>query len=1001
MNGQGAMYACPPFQEWLASRIEPPESWATTALVKLPELSQPSADTFETLKASIDLADVALVHDPTHGVVLRTGSRSTSLGERIYARGFSITGDAGDHRVVKIGVSGLLADASSARLLQLALVAHLRGQPIEEGRLTDFLRYAAWQRSLSSDRRAALPVAESTERLSFERPTQACQGSWVHGKLAGPETDALHIFCRERRLPVDAVLLSAWGLALRSVGVAGGLPIWVAFDGRGGEVPTNIIGHLTSYRAWNVPAGSDAELVANAAEWIESARRDRLAWSPAMTPLSLPRFSYASVPGELIFDVPGGTAVLSSPTPAPFASGMMLASSGGADTIDLRLWYDTGSFAAADATELVSFVGRLVATLPHSVGSRQRTRGARATESITAAGGGSAYRSLFDRVVDQATRNPDAVAVSNGDDSVTYRELVAAARAVARQVNAHRVGLDDCVGILLPQGPAFVAVLLGINSAGAAYVPLDYSLPAARIETMLRTAGVRMVVGDADARALIPLDVNIIEPLPMEQVKETADIRRADDPDGLAYVLFTSGSTGTPKGVLVTRGGLDNYLNWAVGHYPLARGAAVVTHSPPIFDLAITSLLAPLVAGLQVRVAPPNQGLDGLVATLRSVRDVSLLKLTPTHLAALDQLLGPQCEVRVYAAVVGGEDLATDVAAQWIEHHPECKVFNEYGPTETVVGCTVSSFESDDVSWPTVAIGHQVAGTVATVRDPELRPLELGVTGELFIGGRTVARGYARDPRRTAERFLPDPAGLPGARMYRSGDLAVATASRGLRYLGRADRQLKIRGFRIEPAEIEHRLRNLPAIREAVVRSAPASGDDAILVAYVVGDGPGNVDTTAIRAALRTYLPDYLLPDVVIGLDELPTTPNGKLDEDRLPDYRTTISRSTFGNRSDTEMLVQVTWQEVLGTVVTDLDGRFFELGGTSFSLVKVVARLSSATGIELAITELFERPTVRGMAELIDEKRDGKEDPAAQPSVGNDRLGAMQRIRLARGGIR
>ena len=798
-------------------------------------------------------------------------------------------------------------------------------------------------------------------------------------------------------------MLTAWRLALHTAGAVGPLPIWVAIDGRGGEVPADIVGNLTSYRVWDTVDGSDFETVTNAAEWLESAQHDSRAWDPVRAPSRLPRFAFASVPEELVLETPAGRAVLSPPSPAPFAAGMMLATSVSTNKVDLRLWYDTGSFAAADVTELLASVGRIVAGLQNSASTPQRTRGIRTTEPNTAIGKRGMYRSLFERVADRAAEHPDAPAITLGDESVTYGDLIAAARVVAHAVGLQRNGIDECVGVLLPQGPALVAALLGINAAGAAYVPLDYTLPAARIETMLRTTGVRRVVCDADARPLIPSDISIIQTCSADVDASFVHLHADDDPDALAYVLFTSGSTGTPKGVLVTRGGLDSYLTSALERYPFDRGSAVVTHSPPIFDLAITSLLAPLIAGMEVVVTPSGTGLEGLVATLRSVCAVSLLKLTPTHLAALDQLLGPHSGVRVYTAVVGGEDLATEVAAQWIEHHPECRIFNEYGPTETVVGCTVGEFGTDDLAWPTVAVGHQFGGAAATVRGPDLRPLEAGVTGELFIGGRTVARGYAGDPRRTAEMFLPDPGGAPGARMYRSGDLAVATASRGLRYLGRADRQLKIRGFRVEPAEVETHLRGLPGVAEAIVRSAPVSGGDAILVAYVVIDEPiSEFSTAAVRAALRAYLPDYLLPDAVIRLDALPITANGKVDETRLPDYRTSKNRPTYGKRTDTENLVASSWTEVLGSVVEDVDARFFEIGGTSFSLVKVVARLSAAVGVELSITDLFDRATVRGMAALIDEKHgDRRASSEPRPNPGNDRVQSLHRLRLAREGVR
>ncbi|UGT71268.1 non-ribosomal peptide synthetase [Nocardia gipuzkoensis] len=996
MTVQSAGYHCTPLQEWLAGRISEPKSWINTGRVQFPD-GKSLSEAVSALSATVGLSRVGLVHDPAHGVILRVGDApGGTSSEEDYGYGFAVSADTEDEAVVEIRVPALLADPPSIRLLQRALVDCLRGVPVSDGRLSDWFRYAAWQRSLSSHGSAS-PAPEEVGHLTFERPEGTGRGDWASSRLTGPAATAFHAFCTEREITADAALLSIWRLALRAVGATGGLPIWVAMDRRIGEVPSDVLGHLSSYRVWHSGAESIVDVLADAAGWLDSAQRDDQAWGIDSPPTTLPMFSYTSVPAELVLELAHGRAVLGSPVPAPFATGMMLTTSIDSDSIELRLWYDTGRFDAADAAELVSVIGRLATQLPEIAGNGQCWRGDRAAESRVCAGGRLHYRSLFERVRDSAASNPDAPAVSCADRLVTYRELIAAAQGIAGAVRASGDGIEDRVGVLVPQGPDLVSALLGINAAGAAYVPLDYGLPAARIESMLRAAEVRTVVCDVAARHLIPPDIRTIDPSVLS-APSRVDLGTSDDPDALAYVLFTSGSTGEPKGVLVTRHGLDSYLSWAVSHYSFDRGAAVVTHTPPIFDLGVTSLLAPLIAGQHVRVAPPSQGLDGLPATLRAVGDVSLLKLTPTHLAAIDLLLGPDSGVRVHTVVVGGEDLATDTVVRWLRHHPESVVYNEYGPTETVVGCSVRRFETREAGWPTVAIGHPIDGAGTSVRGSDLRDLEPGVVGELCIGGRVVARGYANDPRRTAERFVPDPSGPPGSRMYRSGDLAVDTASRGLRYLGRRDRQRKVRGYRVEPGEIEHRLRDLPGITDAVVRAAAAEGED-ILVAYVLGPrSEGAVDAAAIRDALTEHLPDYLLPDVVLGMDSLPVTANGKLDEQRLPDYRAVADPPSRTVQTATEALVLTAWSEVLGRTVSNPDARFFELGGTSFGLVKINSRLRAECGIELAITEMFERPTARGLASLIDDKLSGRAGaPRYEPATGADRLRAMEALRWSR----
>ena len=301
-----------------------------------------------------------------------------------------------------------------------------------------------------------------------------------------------------------------------------------------------------------------------------------------------------------------------------------------------------------------------------------------------------------------------------------------------------------------------------------------------------------------------------------------------DDSSGLhnlAYVIYTSGSTGRPKGAMIHHLGLANYLGWCSRAYAIAEGEGAPVHSSISFDLTITALLAPLVVGRRVDLLDEDLGIEQLSHALRRSRDYSLVKITPAHLRWLGDELEPrEAEGRTRAFIIGGEQLTAEHVAFWRQHAPETILVNEYGPTETVVGCCVYRVPPDqEISGP-IPIGRPIANTRLYVLDPDLALVPIGVAGELYIGGAGVARGYLNRPGLTAERFIPDPFGKgPGGRLYRTGDLARWRSDGNLEYLGRVDRQVKVRGFRIEPGEIEQALARHAAVRESVVVASARS----------------------------------------------------------------------------------------------------------------------------------------------------------------------------------
>ena len=551
---------------------------------------------------------------------------------------------------------------------------------------------------------------------------------------------------------------------------------------------------------------------------------------------------------------------------------------------------------------------------------------------------------------------PDAVAVAGGGVWWSYGWLVERAGRLAGYLRGLGVGPETVVGLCLGRGPELVAAILGVWQAGGAYLPLDPDYPAGRLAFMLADSKAAVVVGTAE----------IVDELPAGRIRAVA----VDDPvvagavaagpvapaagvvgDQLAYVMYTSGLTGAPKGVQVTHRGLVNYAAWAVGAYGMGGGGGAPLHSSLAFDLTVTSVVVPLVAG-SVVVASREGGAEGLAGLLARGWRFGLVKVVPAHLPVLAGLVAPG--VLAGAArrlIVGGEALAGADVRAWLDNDPGLVVVNEYGPTETVVGCCVCEVSAGQQAGAVVPIGSPVANTRLYVLDEWLAPVAVGVAGELYIAGAQVARGYAGRAGLTGERFVADPFAADGSRMYRTGDVVRWRAGGVLEFVGRADGQIKLRGFRIEPGEIEATLAAHPGVAQAVVTAREDTPGDRRLAAYVVpagggGDGPGGaggpggVDGLAgvVREFVAGRLPEYMVPSVVVVLDELPLTANGKVDRKALPvpDFAAGAAGGR-GPATVREELVCAAFSQVLGVERVGAEDSFFDLGGHSLLATQLI----------------------------------------------------------------
>jgi amino acid adenylation domain-containing protein/non-ribosomal peptide synthase protein (TIGR01720 family) len=578
----------------------------------------------------------------------------------------------------------------------------------------------------------------------------------------------------------------------------------------------------------------------------------------------------------------------------------------------------------------------------------------------------------------QVERTPDAVAVRMGDTRLTFRELDARANQLAHHLRGLGVRRGTLVGLCFRRSPDMVVALWAVLKAGGAYVPIDPAWPASRLSFLLEDTGVPVLLTEdalADAlpvssQFLVCLDSEWARTAGREPVTPPEPLATADD---LAYLIYTSGSTGRPKGVMVEHRGAVNYLCWAIRAYGISEGSGSPVHSPLSFDLTVTSLLAPLIAGRPVVLVPEEAGVEGLGEALRAGSHFSLVKLTPTHLRMLAQQLRPdEAAGRTRAFVIGGEALTAEGVAFWREHAPETRLINEYGPTETVVGCCVYTVSATDAASGPLAIGRPIANTRLYVLDAHLRPVPVGVPGELYIGGTGVARGYWRRPELTAERFVPDAFGdEPGARLYRTGDRVRWRTDGRLEYLGRTDFQVKVRGYRIELGEIEAALRAHPSVGDAVavVRDDGPSG--ARLVAYAVpqDEGAAKPDPMLLKTWLADRLPEYMVPSAIVALDVLPLSSNGKVDRRALPapERAVEVAETWVGPRDAREEALAAIWAQVLGRERVGIHDDFFELGGDSILGIQIISRAAQA-GLHLTAKQLFDFPTVARLAAVAAE---------------------------------
>ncbi|MCX4771937.1 non-ribosomal peptide synthase/polyketide synthase [Streptomyces sp. NBC_01260] len=585
----------------------------------------------------------------------------------------------------------------------------------------------------------------------------------------------------------------------------------------------------------------------------------------------------------------------------------------------------------------------------------------------------------------QVARTPEAVALVDQSQQVSFAELDERANRLAHYLRSQGIGGESVVGLCLPRGVETIAGILAVWKAGAGYLPIDPGQPAERIAFMMR-----------DSRAVLTLATEeILDDLPsvdgaLVAVNDAAvAMQIAAAPttapevvlasEQLAYVIYTSGSTGRPKGVAVTHGALANYVHSVPARVGFADSAGrYAVLQAQATDLGNTVVFASLTTGGELHILQEEAVTDPVaVSSYLAEQRIDFLKAVPSHVAAL----GAEAALPAKALVLGGEAASPELVDELLAVAGDREVFNHYGPTEATIGVATTRLTAELVASGVVPVGTPVANSQLYVLDGSLQPAAPGVVGELYIAGAQLARGYVGQAGLTAERFNACPF-IPGVRMYRTGDLARWTMDGQVVFAGRADEQVKVRGFRVEPGEVESALAAHPQVTQTAVVAREDIPGDVRLIAYAVASGGGIGFSEELREFVAKRLPEHMVPSAIVVLDALPLTGNGKLDRRALPapDYAAAASRASRKPSTPQEGVLCLAFATVLGLDAVGVEDNFFKLGGHSLLATRLVSELRAESGVELPIRAVFQTPTPAGLAAWLADQ--GSHEQKARPAL-------------------
>ncbi len=928
---------------------------------------------------------------------------------------------ASESYALVLGLSALCADSWTLRNLvnEIRLNYSADGHPIDQSadEVTQYLQFSEWQNEMleSQDEQAQRGHAYWRKQaegalveltLPFEsRPTIAQATSSAAPERVAVQLDAIVVnaldtLAADYSSSAANVLFACWQMLLCRLSGQAEVTVKYVCDGRQYEE----MHHAAGLFAKAVPVRSGikgetrlsslvqhvGEAVGEATEWQAFYNWEAGRSEGDAEPSGAIGYEYGQYPARQFADGVGFEVKQQQSRIERFKLKLSCARVGA--SLQAEIEYDPRVYERATVIRVTNHFAQLVSSVlqqPENLISQFNLLSDRERQQLLIEWNQTAaeyprYQCFHELFEVQVARTPDAVAVVFEGEHLTYRELNGRANQLAHYLRERGVGPDVLVGIMIERSVEMVVGVLGILKAGGAYVPLDATYPRERLAFMLKDAAVPVLLTHQRlVEVAPPSEAHIVcVDTDWQRIAEQGgeNVKSESGAENLAYVIYTSGSTGTPKGCMITQRGLVNYLSWCTKEYRVSAGSGTVVHSPLGFDLTVTSVFSPLLIGQRLVLLRDDQGIDSLGAALHGEGDFSLIKLTPSHLEVLaQQFTATEVGGRTRALIIGGEALVGESISFWQEHAPETRLINEYGPTETVVGCSVFEVPRGTSITGPVPIGRPIANTQLYVLDGHMNPVPIGVSGELYIGGDGVARGYLNRPELTAERFIVDPfRSEAGARLYKTGDLARYLPDGNIEYLGRLDDQVKIRGFRIELGEIEAVLGQQPTVRDAVVMVREDEPGDKRLVAYVVAAQDEAAPTDSeLRSFLKEKLPEYMVPSAYVVLDEIPLTVNGKVDRRALPapdEARPELEGVYVAPRTAVEEAVAGIWAEVLKVDRVGVHDNFFELGGHSLLATQVISRVRKSLQVELPLRSLFEFPTAATLSERVEAARQSNE---------------------------